>query len=316
MSDAIDWTFGGTWPYTPRWFDGADGRMHYVDEGPADGRPLVMVHGNPAWSYLYRNFIGPVAAAGYRAIAFDHLGFGRSEKPGDAALYDLERHIGRAESLLESLQLEDATLLVQDWGGPVGFGWATRHPERIRSLMVLNTFAHRIAMGDKLPLPMLRLPLLGEVLIKSFDTPKAFALFRFGVVKRARLGPRERAAYLAPHRSWASRTAILEFSRQIPRGVHDRAAATLAAIEGGLPGLAGKPVSICWGMQDSVLGPELIDELWLPSFPDAEVTRITDAGHFVQEDAHEVIVPELLRLLEREPPTTTEATASDQEAEL
>jgi alpha/beta hydrolase fold len=109
-----DWTFGGLWPFEPRWFETSDGRMHYVDEGPRDGRPVVLVHGNPTWGFLYRNFIGPLTEAGHRAIVPDHLGFGRSDKPTDPELYRIPRHVTRLEALLESLDLGDAVVVVQD----------------------------------------------------------------------------------------------------------------------------------------------------------------------------------------------------------
>ena len=117
---STDWPFGGTWPYEPRWFETPEGRMHYVDEGPRDGKPVVMLHGNPTWGYLYRNFIGPLTDAGYRAIVPDHLGFGRSEKPDDREFYRIPRHAERLEALLESLDLAEATVVPQDWGGPIG----------------------------------------------------------------------------------------------------------------------------------------------------------------------------------------------------
>ncbi len=119
-----DWTFGGLWPFEPRWFETSDGRMHYVDEGPRDGRPVVLVHGNPTWGFLYRNFIGALTQAGHRAIAPDHLGFGRSDKPADPGLYRIPRHVARLDALLESLDLRDAVVVVQDWGGPIGPSWA------------------------------------------------------------------------------------------------------------------------------------------------------------------------------------------------
>src|ERR671914_2037331 len=118
----MDWTFGGAWPYEPRWFDSQEGRMHYVDEGPRDGRPVVLMHGTPTWSFLYRHFIPPLTAGGHRAIAVDDLGFGRSDKPDRPALYSIERHCRRVEALLESLDLRDATLVPQDWGGRSGCG--------------------------------------------------------------------------------------------------------------------------------------------------------------------------------------------------
>ena len=173
MAAVKDWTFEGTWPYEPKWFDSPDGRMHYVDEGPRDGRPVVMVHGNPTWGYLYRNFIGPLVEAGHRAIVPDHLGFGRSEKPRDAELYRVPRHARRLDALLESLDLRGAVVVPQDWGGPTGLYWATQHPERVDGLFILNTFAHgfrpeTLPPGkDKIPLPLplrlFRTPVVGEV---------------------------------------------------------------------------------------------------------------------------------------------------------
>lgn len=123
----MEWTFGGTWPYAPRWFDSADGRIHYVDEGSRTGRPVVMLHGNPTWGYLYRNFIPPLVDAGFRAIVPDHLGFGRSDKPCDRELYRIHRHADRLDALLEPLDLHKATVVAHDWGGPIGLAWAAGH---------------------------------------------------------------------------------------------------------------------------------------------------------------------------------------------
>lgn len=165
----IDWTFGGTWPFTPRWFDSSDGRMHYVDEGPRMARPVIMLHGNPTWGYLYRNFIPPLLGAGFRTIVPDHLGFGRSDKPDDPELYRIHRHAARLEALLEALDVHDATVVPQDWGGPIGLAWAARRPERIRSLAILNTLAHRPPGKVPIPLPLhlFRAPGTGEVLVKG-----------------------------------------------------------------------------------------------------------------------------------------------------
>ncbi|MDQ3933122.1 MAG: alpha/beta fold hydrolase [Actinomycetota bacterium] len=121
MAAVTDWTFEGTWPYKPCRFDSPDGRMHYVDEGPRDGRPVVLVHGNPTWGYLYRNFIPQLVEARHRAIAVDHLGFGRSDKPSDAELYRVPRHAERLDALLESLDLRGATVVPQDWAGRSAF---------------------------------------------------------------------------------------------------------------------------------------------------------------------------------------------------
>jgi pimeloyl-ACP methyl ester carboxylesterase len=300
MAREMDWTFGGTWPYEPRWFDSPDGRMHYVDEGPRDGTPVVMLHGNPTWGYLYRNFIPPLVEAGHRAIVLDHLGFGRSDKPNDPGLYTINRHVDRTDTLLESLDLSGAVVVPQDWGGPIGLGWATRHPERVAKLFILNTYAHRPRAKVKLPLPLrlFRTPGVGEVMVKGLDLFKRVFLFRAGVVHRERLTPEVKEAYRAVHAGWSERTPILVFPREIPSGPEGRVADLSAEIEAGLEQhFRGKPVKIAWAMKDVAFTRQVLEQLWLSTFPDAEVMRIEDAGHYLQEDAHERIVTALLDFL-------------------
>jgi pimeloyl-ACP methyl ester carboxylesterase len=303
-----DWTFGGTWPYEPRWFASKDGRLHYVDEGPRDGKPVVMVHGNPTWGYLYRNFIPPLVEAGYRCIVPDHLGFGRSEKPDKAELYQVPRHAHRLEALLESLDLHEATLVSQDWGGPTGFYWATRHPERIAALCVLNTIAHRPDGKVKLPLPLVlfRTPGIGEVLVKGANFFTRGFLFNAGIMHKDRIDSNVRAAYTAPHPTYSSRTAILVFPREIPAASTGRVAEFLGQVEAGLQRLEDKPTMIAWAMKDVAFSPRYLDDLWLRDFPDADVLRLPDAGHYLQEDAYERIVPKLVAHLQSVFPPTGE----------
>ena len=291
-----DWTFGGTWPYAPRWFDSPDGRMHYVDEGPRGGKPVVMVHGNPTWGYLYRNFIPPLVEAGYRCIVPDHLGFGRSDKPDQPELYQVPRHAQRLEALLESLDLHDATLVSQDWGGPTGFYWATRHPERIGALCVLNTLTHRPPGKVKLPIPLhlFRTRGIGEAMVKGAHMFVRGFLFKAGIMHKDRITPEMRAAYLAPHPSYSSRTSILVFPREIPAGSTGRIADFMGEVEAGLRSLKGKPTMIAWAMKDIAFLPEYLDQLWLHDFPNADVLRLPDAGHYLQQDAYERIVPRLV----------------------
>lgn len=296
---ATDWTFQGTWPYRPKWFDTTDGRMHYIDEG--QGRPVVMVHGNPTWAYLYRNFVGPVVGAGYRVIVPDHLGFGRSDKPKEPARYRIGPHADRLEALLQSLDLREATMVVQDWGGPIGLAWATRHPERVRSLFVLNTFAHRPRARVKLPfaLRLFRTPGLGELLVKGMHVFVRGFMFTQGVVNRDRLTAEVKRAYLQPHPTWSTRTPILVFPREIPAGPEGRVADLTAGIEAGLEEhFRTKPAHIAWPMRDPAFTTGIL-ELWLRTLPDAEVTRVEDAGHYIQEDAHEIVVPKLVEFLAR-----------------
>ena len=303
-------TFGGTWPYAAKWFDTSDGQMHYIDEGSLDGRPVVMVHGNPTWGYLYRNFVGPVVDAGHRAIVIDHLGFGRSDKPDTPALYTLKRSCDRLEALLESLDLRNATTVVQDWGGPIGLYWASRHPERVRSLLIMNTFAHRWREKVNFPLAVraFRAPGTGELLVRQLDLFKRFLLLGGPTgVRRDRLTDDVRRAYRAPHPDAASRVAILQFVRNIPSDGDEPNALLAGEIESRLvAGFRDKRVKICWGLKDPVFTEmDFLKRLWLDTFPDAEVLRIPHASHFVQEDAHEVVVPELLELVGPRTPTPT-----------
>jgi haloalkane dehalogenase len=301
MGAGVDWTFSGSWPYAPRWFETADGRMHFVDEGPREGRPVVLLHGNPTWGYLYRHFIPALVGAGYRAIVPDHLGFGRSDKPADPSAYQIERHARRLEAFLESLNLRNAALAAQDWGGPIGLHWATRHPERVHSLFIMNTFAHRPPAKVSLPAPLrlFRAPVVGELLVKGLHAFVHLLVFRAGIVKHDRMTPQVRAAYLAPHPTWSSRTAILVFPREIPSGPEGRVADFLGRVHQGLGIFRDRPVMIAWAMKDIGFTPQMLDELWRKDFPDAEVLRLQDAGHYLQEDAHEVIVPAMLDFLRR-----------------
>ncbi len=299
MAANIDWTFGGTWPYEPRWFQTSEGRLHYVDEGPRDGRPVVLVHGNPTWGYLWRNFIPPLVAAGFRTIVPDHLGFGRSDKPDAPEVYRIPRHARRMEEFLESLNLKAVTIVPQDWGGPIGLAWAARHPERIQALAILNTFAHRPPTKVKLPmaLHLFRAPGIGELLVKGAHAFVRGFLFKAGLVHPERLDAQARAAYLAPHPTWSSRTGVLVFPREIPAGPAGRVSDFLGGVHNGLTALRSKPVIIAWAMRDIAFRPSYLDQLWLADFPEAQVVRLPDAGHYLQEDAYETIVPALLEFL-------------------
>ena len=295
-----DWTFGGNWPYEPRWFDTADGKLHYIDEGPRDGAPVVMVHGNPTWSYLYRRFIAAVTKAGYRAIVMDHLGFGRSDKPAVARLYQVPRHAERCGELLESLDLHNATLVVQDWGGPIGLAWAAQHPTRVAKLFILNTFFQRPEGKVPLPLPLklFRTPGVGELLVKGMNAFVTRFLFKDGLVNTECLSSQDKAAYLAPHPDWSSRTGMLEFPRQIPADSTGPVSDFVAQLNSKLvPAFRHKPVTIVWPMKDVAFQAGVLDEMWIPDFPHAHVIRVEDAGHFIQEDAHDIVIPALLDFL-------------------
>jgi pimeloyl-ACP methyl ester carboxylesterase len=294
-----DWRFGGLWPYEPRYFASADGAMHYVDEGPRQAAPVVMLHGNATWGFLYRDFIAALADAGHRAIAPDHLGFGRSEKPSGSEHYDVARHAARLDALLESLDLHDVTLVVCEWGASLGLAWAIAHPERVSRLFVLNSPPPQLPIMDvALPLPIraFRAPGLGELMVKGLGMFTRGFLFHAAVVHPERLTKQIQAAYLAPHPSWDSRTAVLAFPRQIPFRPAGPVAEMSLRLQREIGALAERPARIVWGERDISFGPEMLEQ-WEALLPGAAVTRIQDAGHCIQEDATEQVVGELLEFL-------------------
>jgi haloalkane dehalogenase len=298
--DSREWTFGGTWPYEPRWLFTDGIRLHYVDEGPREGEPVLLLHGNPTWAYLYRRFIGPLGDAGYRAIAYDQMGFGRSDKPERAKEYSVARHARHFGALVDELALDAVTLVLQDWGGPIGLAWAVDHPERVKRLVVLNTFTGSIPPGfERVPFvfKLLRAPGTGELLVKGAHVFVRLILFKGGLVHRERLGEQEKAAYLAPHPSWPSRTGILAYPRLIPWDERNPTRPLGRRIDEGLDRLRDKPALVLWPLRDPAFGKGL--GVWRERLPHAEVHELSDAGHDVQEDAHEQIVPLLVDFLGR-----------------
>jgi len=279
-------TFDGTFPFAPHYARIYGFDMHFVDEG--SGEPIVMLHGDPTWGYLYRDFIPPLARHG-RCIVPDHMGMGKSDTPQDRSRYHLRQHIANLEALLLSLDLRDITLVLHDWGGPVGLGFATRHPERIKRLVLMNTWASAAWPDDFMP----RLTRL----IRS-ERGEAFVLRKNGYLDPAltsatyypeRLTETVMAAYRAPFPTPESRLALLYWSRDIPAHPTDASYAEMRRIEQGLPLLAEKPVLVLWGLRDPIF-PLAVLRGWQTHFPHATVREIEDASHFLQEDAPERIV--------------------------
>lgn len=261
--------------------------LRYVDEGT--GPPVVMLHGNPSWSYLYRDLVTALCDR-YRTIVPDHVGMGCSDRPARSRYpYDLRRRVQDLSDLLDALDLEGpVTLVVHDWGGMIGLAWAVDHPERVARLVLLNTAAFPLPAHKSLPLPLrlARAPVVGQVLVRGAN---AFArgTARFGVERP--LTPEVRRAYLAPYSSWRRRLAVNEFLRDIPTDDAHPSHPLVAATGASLHRLADTPTLVCWGTRDPVFDLDYLAE-WEQRLPHAEVHRI-DAGHNVLEDAPHVVVP-------------------------
>ena len=275
------------YPFEGKILDRSGLRYHYVDEGR--GEPVVMLHGNPTWSFYYRRLITSLRD-GYRVIVPDHIGMGLSDKPDDRRYtYRLASRIDDLAALIDRLDLRQRlTLVMHDWGGMIGMAYASRHPDRIARLVLLNTAAFHLPASMHLPrsLRLVRDTMLGVLAVRGFNAfSKAAA--RIGCTRRP-LSRELRRAYCAPYDGWANRIATLRFVQDIPLGPDDASYALVSQVEASLPLFRRTPVLICWGEQDFVFTPQVLD-LWLERWPHAEVHRFSDCGHYVLEDAADEI---------------------------
>lgn len=296
-----DTDFDGTWPHPPRWFPTRDGRLHYVDLGPRDAPPVVLLHGNPTWGYLYRALIPALLGAGRRVIVPDLLGFGRSDHPSDPRVLTVERHAERLAALLGSLRPRGVALVVHDWGAPIGLSWAGAVPDRIAALVVLNGFVRppRARAAMPLGLRLFRLPVLGPLAVQGLHALVRVFLFRAGLGRPGHLDATARAAYLAPSPTFRSRAAQLSLARAFPAGPGGDVAAWLGRVHRGLGALAEVPALIVWGGRDVVFGADTL-AAWRQDLPRASVIELPGAGHFVQEDAPEQLATALIAFLARQ----------------
>lgn len=280
--------FQDEYPFESRWIE-IDGRvMHYIDEG--QGPVLLMVHGNPTWSFAWRNLVKQLSGQ-YRVIAVDHLGCGFSQKPQDD-VYALAQHIHRLQQLVECLDLQQVTLFAHDWGGAIGMGTAGRLPDRFKAFVLMNTGAFR---SQRIPfrISLCRIPILGTIGMQGLN------LFSVAAVKMAaerKLPAAVATGLVAPYDSWAHRKAVKEFVHDIPLNPAHRSYSTLVEVEEGLAQFVNSPMLLPWGMKDWCFSPEFFNE-FCQRFPNAQQHPISAAGHYVFEDATEELVGESKKFL-------------------
>jgi len=272
------------YPFVSRFLEVSGGRLHYLDEG--QGPVITMLHGNPTWSYYYRNLIS-VLAKNFRVIVPDHLGCGLSDKPSHYR-YDLASHIDNLSSLLEHLKIDSTALVVHDWGGAIGMGYAVNHCDRISRVVVLNTAAFR---SDRIPfrIRICRWPIIGDIIVRGFNGFAWPATF-MAVTKPL---PAEVAkSYLLPYDCWRNRIGVMRFVKDIPMNENHPSYRTLVDIETRLVDIrkARIPLMIVWGAKDFCFNDLFYDE-WQRRFPDAQCHYLEDAGHYILEDGHGVVEP-------------------------
>lgn len=285
IENAADWR--SLYPFDSHTFQVEGGDLHYVDEG--QGRPVVMFHGNPTWSFMYREMIKRVVRDGGRAIAIDNMGCGLSDKPENYP-YRLENHIANADALLTSLGLSEMDIIVHDWGGAIGFGYAIRHPEKIRRMTAMNTAAF---LSDQCPwrIKVCKIPLFGTLAVRGLNA-FAGAAVKMATTRPGGLEKQVKAGYLAPYDSFATRIATLRFVQDIPLSPRHPTWKTIDDIQNQLSTLSAKPLLLCWGMRDFCFTPEFLDR-WVEFFPAAQVRTFDDCGHYLLEDAGDDVVQEI-----------------------
>jgi len=286
-AQAIPSALRAVYPWTPVRLPVDGGEISVIDEGPRDADVLLCLHGNPTWSFYWREIVAKFADR-YRVVVPDHIGCGMSDKPQDWP-YRLRGHVDNVLSVIEQLGLGDRpqriTLLVHDWGGAIGMGVATLRPDLFRRFVVTNTAAWP---SPRIPpsIAVCKIPGFGALAVRGFN---GFA--RAAVIRATHRGLSEIAqtGLLWPYQSWQDRIATLRFVEDIPMGSWHPSWVELSRIGGSLALLAERPMLLCWGNDDFCFTPKFLAE-WRERFPKARVNAWDDVGHYVMEDAPERVV--------------------------
>ena len=286
------------YPFQSRFLERDGLRYHYVDEGAGD--PVVMVHGNPTWSFFFRRLIDGLSGQ-YRTIAPDHMGCGLSDKPDDDTYaFHLAQRVADFGALMDHLALERITLVVHDWGGMIAMAWAVANADRVARIVVTNT-AGFFPPGEKgIPLRLWIIRNLGAFARPAVLYGNLFARGAIIMAPRKRLSPDARKGLLAPYNSPRNRIATLRFVEDIPLVAGDPGFDIVDDVSRNLDSLSSIPMLILWGKHDFVFDVDYYNE-WRRRFPAAECHLFEDAGHYLLEDVPEEIIGRATDFLDRHP---------------
>ena len=286
------------YPFESNWLNIAGNQLHDLDEGPRDAPIVLMLHGNPTWSFYYRNLVLALRDR-FRCIVPDHIGCGLSDKPGaNDYPYTLARRISDLSTLIEYIQpATPMHLIVHDWGGMIGFGWASERPEQIASMTIANTAAFPLPSEKKLPaaLWLVRNIGIGALLVQGLN---AFSGMAARVAFKKPVSSEVRKAYTGPYDSWDNRIATLRFVQDIPLSPKDPGYNIIANTESRLADFADKPCLLLWGEKDFVFDLHFLKK-WKQIFPQAKVLSYPDCGHYVIEDAGQPLIQAVSNFLDQ-----------------
>ncbi len=292
------------YPFEGRRLDLDGLSYHYLDEGTSSAEeaaaatPVLMVHGNPTWSFYYRDLVRALSPT-RRCIVPDHIGCGLSDKPGDDRYtYTLARRVADLAALMDHLRLATVDVVAHDWGGMIASAWLLDHLPQVRRVVLMNTAAFTMPGSKKLPraLWLARDTRLGAFVVRGFNAFSRGATHM--AVTQRKLPKAVRDAYAAPYDSWANRIATLRFVQDIPLDARDASYAIVADTEARLGQLSDTPVLLPWGMKDFVFDHHFL-ERFVALVPHAEVHRYPEAGHYVLEDAADALIPLIAEFLDR-----------------
>lgn len=287
------------YPFKSQYLDISGLNYHYVDEGHKEADPIVMVHGNPTWSFYYRNLINDLSGS-HRTIAPDHIGCGLSDKPDlDTYSFNLIDRVDDLSTFIDSLDLQKKiTLVVHDWGGMIGLSWARENLDRIGRLVILNTSGFHLPSRKKMPftLTLGRNTKIGEKMILGFNAFGRAA--NHLCVKRKKLSKEVKRHYLAPYPRPEDRHSILRFVQDIPLKPADPSYHIVTQTQKSLKDFSNIPALILWGAKDFVFDETFLDE-WREYLPHAQIRNYRTAGHYILEDAYEECLLEIKEFLQK-----------------
>jgi pimeloyl-ACP methyl ester carboxylesterase len=287
------------WPYSPRFARVNGWRMHYIDEG--EGDPVVLLHGNPTWGFLYRDVIDPLIRSGRRVIVPDMIGFGLSEKPSREQAHSLDGHTANLTALMRQLDLKRIALVCHDWGGPTGLSFAMSNPDRIRALIVMSTWAWPLPPAEFhtriFPWRMMHAPLVGPYLMGRHNALAGRGIY-LSVVDREKFKRTAQAAYDAVLPDSQDRLLTWTWPRWIPLDRSARAFDRFAWLERKLS-QSQLPTMIIWGREDDVFDAATFSDRFKRLLPHAEGPHLVTGRHFLQEDSGIVIAGLIRSYLER-----------------